>query len=133
MIANDIRFIFHKFSVEIKTQLSLVDKNFNLGKKFSWLLLDFNSISTCLGLSYALMIRSCQHYILMFAFLVQFLRIFFLHSVLWYQVFLSNTKKSSDRAITGTTNLGQGGPRSNYSEGVIQIFPDVKNWSLIIV
>ena len=48
----------------------------------------------------------------------------FLHKVIWYQVFLSNTNNLQTSIwpqyeyLTGTTTPGQNGPGSNDNEGV---------------
>ena len=53
-------------------------------------LINFNDMSTHLGLFYACQFSNCVSYTFIFIFLQFFLKRF-LHTVIWYQVYISNT------------------------------------------
>ena len=85
-------------------------------------LIDFNGMSTCLGLFNTYRLGNCIHCTFILHFLYDFLH--FLHSVMISDIpnstnLQTNLFNSLDETLTGTTTPDQGRPESNCNEEVV--------------
>ena len=106
-------------------------KKFSLFFSLCWLI-DFNSMSTGLGLFYAERLRNhIQCTFISNIFLCSFLKIFFCTLSYWMQKSFEQIYFTQRwGTLTSTTTLCQSETGSNSNEGVIPHSLDLQNWSL---
>ena len=83
-------------------------------------LINLNGMSTCLELFYALTLGNCIHCTFIFTFFeLLFLKSFFAHGPIEYELFLNRSIWLIDGNQKGTTTSDQSGPEGNGNEVVL--------------